>query len=423
MTAVTTPRAGAADAEAPARRGRRAGVWIVIALALLAVGGIGAALSAANQWAARDALDPASAGPSGTRALAEILRDHGVEVVVARDRDAAIEALGAGPATLVLPDAPALSDGAVRRLTADASDIVLIEPRARTLELLLAGSGPAGVAASETVAPDCDVPDARRSGPITPGAVFAVGPGAMSSVDVIGCYSEGDAHALLVGERIGDDGRISAIDGRAVFTNEHLAEAGNAALGVNLMGRHPLVVWYVPNPGDTDLADADPTLGELTPPWVSPVIVLLLVAGIAAGIWRGRRFGPLVAERLPVTVRASETTEGRARLYARSRDPLHAADQLRIGTLRRLARLLGLGPAASAPEIADAAAGRTGLDRSAVRGILLDDIPRSDADLVALSTRLRHLEDAVHATVRPPTSSGTATSWDTGTSSGTERTP
>ena len=60
--------------------------------------------------------------------------------------------------------------------------------------------------------------------------------------------------------------------------------------------------------------------------------------------------------------------------------------------------MLGLGPAATAAEIADAAAARTGLDRGAVRGILIDELPRTDADLVALrDRRLRHLEEAVHA--------------------------
>ena len=42
-----------------------------------------------------------------------------------------------------------------------------------------------------------------------------------------------------------------------------------------------------------------------------------------------------------------------------------------------------------------------GWTAAAVRGILIDDIPRGDADLVALDARLRHLEDAVHAAVRP----------------------
>ena len=130
-------------------------------------------------------------------------------------------------------------------------------------------------------------------------------------------------------------------------------------------------------------------------------MLLLASPGSAAGIWRGRRFGPLVAERLPVTVRASETTEGRARLYAQSRDSLHAADQLRIGVLERLARLLSLGAGASAQEIADAAAARAGIDRTAVRAVLLDDLPSTDADLVDLSVRLRQLEDTVHSRVRP----------------------
>ena len=390
MTATTTPPRTTASGSAP-RRGRRIAVWVAIALALLVIGGIGAAMSAANQWAQRDALDPDSTGPAGTRAIAEILRDHGVEVRVVRDRVAAADALGAGPATLVLPDAPALSDDAVAALADAAADVVLVEPRARTLDLLLPGSAPAGVAPDSAIEPGCDLDDARRAGAVAPGGLY--------SGDGEGCYPAADAFGLLV--RSVDGGRVAAVDARPLFTNEHLAENGNAALAVNLMGRHPLVVWYVPSLGDTDLADTNPSLGDLTPPWVSAVIVLLLVAGVAAGIWRGRRFGPLVAERLPVTVRASETTEGRARLYARAGDPLHAADRLRIGALHRIAALLGLGAGAEAGEIADAAAGRTGLDRRAVRGILIDDIPRDDADLVALSARLRDLEDAVRTAVRP----------------------
>ena len=392
-TTATPPRQEATVVPASSGRRRRVAAWIAIGLALLVVGGIGGAVSAANQWAQRGALDPDSTGPAGTRAIAEILRGHGVDVVVVRDRTAASEALATADATLVLPDAPALSDDAVTALAEAADDVVLIEPRARTLDLLVAGSAPAGVAPDENVDPDCELEDAVRAGALAPGGVYSAGDSTSA------CYPAADGFGLLVHST--DDGRIAAVDGQALFANEHLADNGNAALAVNLMGRHPLVVWYMPGAGDTDLADADPSLGELTPPWVSPVIVLLLVAGVAAGIWRGRRFGPLVAERLPVTVRASETTEGRARLYARAGDPLHASDRLRIGTLRRLAALLGLAANAAAPEIADAAAGRTGLDRRAVRGILLDEIPRSDAELVALSTRLRDLEDAVRAAVRP----------------------
>ena len=381
---------------APAATRRRAAGWIAIAVALLLVGVAGAVLSEFGRWSQRDALDPESAGPLGTRALVQILRDQGVDVVVARDRDSAARELARQNATLVLPDAPALSDDALLALTRRAAEVVLVEPRSRTVDLLIPGADSAGFAPAGLVAPDCDVPDAVRAGAVSPGAVFAPG----ASADVVSCYAAGDGFGLLIGP-LGVDGRVAVVDGRTLFTNEHLAENGNAALALNLMGRHPLVVWYVPGLADSDLENADPTLGELTPPWVSPVIVLLLVAGLAAAIWRGRRFGPLVAERLPVSVRASETTEGRARLYAQSRDALHAADQLRIPSLGRIGRALGLGSAATATEIADAAAARTGLDRASARGVLIDDIPRGDADLVALDTRLRHLEDAVRAAVRP----------------------
>ncbi|WP_243076950.1 DUF4350 domain-containing protein [Microbacterium sp. SS28] len=392
MTAAMTRDAasGTASSPRPTRR-RRIGGWIAIGIALVVVGGVGAALTGLAQLAERDALDPESPAPGGARAVAAILQEQGVEVLVLRDRGAAREALGPG-ATLVLPDAPALSDAALETLVADAADVVLIEPRARTLRLLLDGSNPAGYADDAPVEPRCDLPEAQRSGPVAPGAVYEAG----SGVDA--CYAADDASGLLISDDTGR--RVSAVDGRAIFANDVLAENGNAALALNLMGRHPLVVWYVPGVGETDL-EGTPTLGELTPPWVSPTIVLLLIAGIAAGVWRGRRFGPLVPERLPVTVRASETTEGRARLYARSRDTVHAADQLRIDALGRLARLLGLGPAASAPEIADAAAGRLGWDRRAVRGILIDELPHGDAQLVSLRDRLRHLEEAVRQTVRP----------------------
>ncbi|GAA3630248.1 DUF4350 domain-containing protein [Microbacterium awajiense] len=378
----------------PARR-RAAITWTLIGLFVLIIGAIGAVLSGIGAWNARDVLDPESASPDGARALASILAEQGVEVAIETRRDRAAELLAAGPATLVLPDAPALSDDALEELAAAATDVVLVDPRSRSLRVLL-DARTSGYGAS-LLAPQCALPEAERSGRVAPGLLFTAD--GTADVPATACYPTGEGAGLLVlddGER-----RIAAVDGRELFVNERLTEDGNAALALNLMGRHALVVWYVPGLDDTDLPAGDPTLGELTPPWVSPVIVLLLFAGAAAAIWRGRRFGPLVTERLPVTVRAAETTEGRARLYAHSRDALHAADQLRLGTIDRLARMLGLGPAAAAGDVADAAASRTGLDRAAVRSLLIDELPDTDTRLVAVHSRLTHLEEAVRAAVRP----------------------
>ena len=122
-------------------------------------------------------------------------------------------------------------------------------------------------------------------------------------------------------------------------------------------------------------------------------------AGIVAGIWRGRRFGPLVAENLPVTVRASETMHGRARLTARAADAAHAAAALREGAAGRLARRLGLSARADAGETADAAADRLRIPRTEVRELLTGALPTADAELVPYARRLSDLESAVDAAV------------------------
>lgn len=364
--------------------------WAGIAAGVL-VAGLGvAAIAGIGTMPAQGLLDPEAAGPEGSRALVEVLRDRGVEVDVARDRTSALAALGEGGVTLAIADTAPLDDDDLEDLASAAAGTVLLEPRTRDLRLLLGGAQSGGFV-DELTAPACDFPDAAVSGSVRPGEVFtADGLG-------IACYPAGAGFGL-VGTGSGPD-RVIALDATSLLVNRHLAEDGHAALGLNLLGGTGRVVWYLPALGDGSLTAA-PSLGELTPPWVTPAILLLLGSVVAAGIWRGRRFGPLVAENLPVTVRASETTEGRARLYAAAAEPVHALDQLRRDSLRRLARLLGLG-AADAGAIADAAAARLDTDRARVRGILLDDLPRNDRELVDAADRLRELEAAVHRTVRP----------------------
>lgn len=395
MADSTLPGAASPEvAPQPARRRRGVWGWIVIAIALLVVTSIGT-LFASGAGQQKDPLDPDSAGPTGTRALVQVLRAHGVEVTVARDRQSALSALDSGSVTLVMPDSAYLSDDALSELWDAAADVILISPTSRSVRLLFPGAASAGYASHDLVDPACDQPDAERAGAVVPGELFDTG----DDPTTIGCYPADGAYGLLSANRTSTS-RAIAVDARELFTNEHIAENGNAALAIGLMGRSASLVWYVPSPADTDLTDGNPSLGELTPPWVTPAIVLLACAAVAGGVWRGRRFGPLVAEDLPVTVRASETMEGRARLYRRTRDPSHALDALRSGAVDRIARLLGLGPTASPGEVADAAADRLGARRELMRGILIDTTADSDRALIAASDRLRELEAAVRASVR-----------------------
>ncbi|GAA1956350.1 DUF4350 domain-containing protein [Microbacterium aquimaris] len=375
--------------EAPPRRGRAVLAWLVIAVGFLVVGLVGSLLAGIGQRAERGALDPDSAGPAGTRALVEILRANGVDVTVTRSWEEALESLAGEPATLFLPDTPQLSDDAVAALAGAATTTVFGDPASRILRGYFDGAVPAGFATAD-LAPACDLPAALRADRAAVQGLFTAGGSATA------CYRDGDAYGLLV------SGPHTAVDADGVFTNDALADAGNAALALGLLGSHERVIWYVASAGDSDLPVTDPTLGELTPPWVTPAITLLVLAGIVAGIARGRRFGPLVAERLPVTVRARETDEGRGRLYASAHDAPHAAAQLRRGAVRRLAGLVGLGAADPPERVADAVAELLGGDRRVIRALLIDEIPRGDGELVELSDRLRGLESAVRARLYAP---------------------
>ena len=388
--AAETPQASTGTESLPARR-RAVPWWIGIGVALALIAMLGVWLSSSRPGAS-ETLDPDGRGMYGARALAEILRSGGVEVVVTRSHAEAQRLLTEMPeSTFATTGATCISDHTFGALFGAAPDGVLLDAFG-PLDLALPGTELGPYAASDLVEADCAFEGAERAGSIRPGRTF-VSPGAML------CYPLDGGYGLVVGERA-EGGTAAIIDAAQLFTNEFLADDGNAALAMNLMGRNNTLVWYVPTYGDSDITTPPRTLGELTPGWVTPAIVMLALAALAAAFWRGRRFGPLVRERLPVTARAAETMEGRARLYAKGRDHVHAADALRIGTTGRLATLLGLGAAATVHTIADAAADLVGAPRANVRALLVDELPASDAQLLSISDRLRDLEAAVRAAVR-----------------------
>lgn len=371
---------------APTARRRRLAAWSALVVAFI-VGGLVLVLVSPDEWSERPPLDAASPAPDGARAIVRLLEDRaGVEVVVATGIDEAIADVDAG-GTLALGATAPLADADLRRLVDAADGVLLLSPAARDLRLLFDDAAFRGRGDGGEVAPSCSLPVASRAGAIVPGAAYAPG-------DATGCYPVAEGAWALLTSPAGD--RV-AVDGTALLANEHLDRAGNAALALALLGGGERVVWYLPT--DADAATEPKTLGELTPAWVTPAIVLAALGVVAAGLWRGRRFGPLVAEDLPVTVRAGETMEGRARLYARAADSRHAAHLLRRGAERRMARRLGLPRTAASEQIADAAAARLGAEPTAIRALLLAE-PQRDRELVAWGERLRHLEAAVDAAVR-----------------------
>ncbi|MCU1515122.1 MAG: hypothetical protein JWO10_2212 [Microbacteriaceae bacterium] len=386
------------------RRGlRRSLFWIIAATFLLVVAIAGLVLSG-GAGTNGIALSPTSAGPSGSKALAEVLRQQGVKVDAVDGYAAATSALSnnAGSTLMVIDPEDYLSASRLQRLATLATHTVLVTPTYSMLDALTPYVEAAGSSGSRPLKADCGLPAAQNAGVVSAGSGYRlVGPGAE---DAALCFGSGDRVYSVV--QVRSDSTDTTIVGVAdAFANEHIAEQGNAALAIGLLGSSQHLVWYLPGIDDAAL-DGAPTIAQLTPPWVPTVLLLLLLVAIAAAFWRGRRMGPLVVENLPVVVRSSETMEGRARLYQRGSARLRAVDALRIGAIARLAAQCGLPRLATVDEVIMAVAGVTRRDPALVRGILLDSMPNNERDLVSLSDALLDLERAAASNLRPSNDHG-----------------
>ena len=206
------------------------------------------------------------------------------------------------------------------------------------------------------------------------------------------CYPV-DGHPSLVRYRAA--GRTVTLLGSGVpLTNAALAQRGNAALALNLLRGSPRLVWLVPSPPAVTAAGQKSLFQEIPGPAYLVTVQLFVAAGLAA-LWRTRRLGPLVAEPLPVVVRASETVEGHGRLYRSRRSRGRAAEVLRDAARHRITGRLALPAGADAGAVCAAVAALTGREPGAVHAILYGPAPRDDAALVALGQDIDALEGEV----------------------------
>jgi len=388
---------------------RRAVPWIVLAAIAVVIALFGILLSGGRSGEGTP-VDPANAAPAGAGAVAQVLKDqrvtiHPVTTLADATRAAADEAT-----VLVYDPQGNLSSSGYRSLAGDGRTLVLVEPGFAALRTVAPDVTAAG-APRGAVTAGCGVRAAERAERIdprsTPNTEEHIHPGTFRVAgDGVACFTDADGRTSLVRTTF-DDSTLYLLGSAAVLTNDGVEREGNAALALNLLGAHRTLVWYLPSIDDRPVT-GPPDIAALTPGWVTPVMLLLVVVFIAAAIWRGRRFGPLVVENLPVVVRAGETREGRARLYQRSSARLRAADALRVGTVGRLSVVVGLPATATTLEVADAVAALLRADRMRVRDVLVDRVPVTDRDLLRLSDDLAELEraaaDAVSPTAAPPTS-------------------
>ncbi|QNE76996.1 DUF4350 domain-containing protein [Streptomyces finlayi] len=405
-----TPTTSPTSASLTARQ-----VWnrtrgLMLALLILVVAGI--TLAAVRSGDHHGRLDPRSADPQGSRAVAELLERSGVSVDVVTTLDEATAA--AGPDTTLLTTAPnLLTPYQQRRLSAATADsagrTVLLAPDGLSLHHLAPGVRARSPRPVEPRTPRCDLPAARDAGTAETGGIrYTADAPATTS-----CYPDDGLATVLVfqGQQAGDTVLLGSPD---LLHNDRLAQQGNASLALQLLGSRPHLVWYLPSLSDPTATETDEESGappteedraagdsqsftDLIPSgWLWGTLQLALAAVLVA-IWRARRLGPLVTEHLPVAIQASETTEGRARLYRKANARDRAADSLRSAARARLAPLAGVSPReAHSPEVLLPAISARVTERVGdLSSLLFGPAPDDNAALVLLTDQLDALEREV----------------------------
>ncbi|RCG27996.1 DUF4350 domain-containing protein [Sphaerisporangium album] len=385
------PRAAGTSAPvSPTPRGlwRGGRGFVALGLAVLLVAVVTALVTGASTEGRR--LDPADATLTGSKALARLLAARGVRVERVSTVEE-VERLDGPDSQLLVYDTWSLSPGDLERLGKTRADRLIIG-FSSALPVLAPGITARGSTSLRSREPGCALPAAAGAGSAYLGGLTFDVPGR----GALGCYAGPDGPSLVraFGPLTGPSAVTVAGDG-SFMTNQRLAEDGNAALALNLAGTKPVLIWLVPGDTPAAVGSGRATPGELVPAGVIWALVQLVVALLVVALWRGRRLGPVVVERLPVVVRAAETVEGRGRLYRARRARDRASAALRAASASRLTPRLGLPGDATADEIVAAAALKSGQDAVWVRSVMYGPIPADDAGLVALAGHLDTLERQV----------------------------
>ena len=390
MTDLLTAEGATPTARSRLRENR--GLIIIVVVVLL--GAVVMALAQSRR--ASGAFDPEAFDRSGSHAAAQLLRDQGVDIVrVTRAADAQAAVLAhQGDVTLVImPTAPLSQRMAELLSTAPVTHLVLVSPDDTTLVTMAPWAEPvSGSSSTDEIDAGCTWPTAARVGTLPREGVtyHANRDGAQR------CWSG------LVLDDSTDVSRTTTIVGAPqAYTNDALATSGYAALSLDTLGRSHTLVWWLASAADPlqVSTDAPPSVEDLVPSWVRWAVIQVALAMLVVVWWRGRRLGRVVVEPLPVVVRATETVEGRARLYRRGRARGRAADALLGSTAERLRRQLSLPRAAPLDTIVVAASARTGRSASDITSLLSPgNDPYDDASLTGLADALDTLENEVRRT-------------------------
>ncbi|MER6129984.1 DUF4350 domain-containing protein [Streptomyces sp. NPDC001795] len=371
---------------------------VLLAVVLILIGAVAIAVVRSDTHHGR--LDPRSADPYGSRAVAALLADRGVSTRMVTTLDEARTAVGTDTTLLVV--VPDLLTHRQQELLHKATQnsggrTILIAPETSVGILAPGVSADPAISIDWTLDPECRLSAARRAGTADTGGVRYL----TSVAHADTCYPSDGLPTLVRLPAASGGGDTVVLGAPDILFNNSLDKEGNASLALQLLGSRSHLVWYLPSLSDASATDSGKkSFFDLLPSgWLWGTLQLFIAAALAA-FWRARRLGPLVPEKLPVAIRASETVEGRARLYRKAGARDRAATALRSTTRTRLAPLVGVPVAqAHAPEaLLPALSAHLHGDGQSLHSLLFGPPPGDDAALIALADQL----DALEREVRRP---------------------
>lgn len=375
---------------APGGSAERRRPWLVPLVVLALVAALGIMLM--RGFYQDGLLEPGSPTPQGGKAVAEVLDDLGTDVEVQRRMEDAAAALREGR-TVVITNPSGLSHEQLELLDAAQQEsdarLVLIAPDLVTLSYLTPDVFPSGALHTKTVVPaggQCGNADFRARSLAVHGTEGLTDSAILyrTSGDASSCFHSGNGALVAV------SGDIVVLGSADLLTNEGVRDADNAALALNTLGESGELTWYLPSASDP-LSSTTPTLLDHLPRWAGPVTLWGLLVAAVALLALGRRFGPVVVEPLPVTVRPQELVLGRARLLHRADARDAAAQALRSACAVRLAERLGLRRSSGLDALLAALSPHTSSTPEQLRRLLGPTPVTSDQALLALAADLDRL--------------------------------
>ena len=394
MSVQTTPAQATANSKKSGFKGWK---LLAITLSLLLAGMV--IYASMKEELTKEPYDIHSVSSEGVRALAQVLGDHyDVSVDQVRSPAKAILAAQQGKPVTIFNAGRLQNNDFETLLTTSNADITLVGFGYYLLESLAeSGLELQGYNDKPASRGTCSISTKAQTISATGNAIIVRDPQALADSQYLGrgpaqlCFAYADGYGYLeLPLKSGKTLRI--ITNPELVTNKYLDKDDNAALALYATGRGSEVAFY--NAENADSFNSDQQLKPY-PSWLVPLMWQFALLALVWAFIVGRRQGRIVNEPLPVVAQGTETTVGRAGLYQRARASEHSGRILRIATIIRLGRRLGISPNADATLVTQTVSMACNRTAKEIEYILYGPAPASAVELTQLSQALEQLEEEV----------------------------